>query len=98
MSTANNTDTMRNSGAPITIDRGTLRKIRKNTMPFQAKARLRKTFSQVSVLAPGRKNTRQVRNNAATVMAIEIGHVAWLYVPTRAQNTSVLTICYLLPV
>jgi hypothetical protein len=96
MSTANNNETIMNSGAPKYVEIGFFIKIRKNTMPFQAKLKLRKAFVHKSVLAPGLKNNRYVKNAAATTMAIETGHSASLYSPTRFQNVSVLAIKHLL--
>jgi hypothetical protein len=67
-------------------------------MPFQAKAKLRKAFIHMSVLAPGLKNTRQARNAARMVMRITTGHIVSLYVATWVQNCSVFAIRHLLRV
>ena len=58
ISTINKADVMMNSGTPVNIEIGLLTKIRKNTIPFQAKANARKAFIQPSVLEPGWVNTR----------------------------------------
>jgi hypothetical protein len=57
-SAANSNDRTMNNGAPINVEVRFSRKIRKNTMPFQAKAKLRKVLIHMSVLATGVKNTR----------------------------------------
>jgi hypothetical protein len=77
------------------MEMGFFRKIKKNTTPFQAKAKLREAFIHMSVLAPGLKNTRPARNAAATIMTIAMGHIVSLYALTWVQKTSVLTIRYL---
>jgi hypothetical protein len=75
---------------------GFLTKIKENTTPFQAKAKLRNAFIHRSLLALGLQNTRYVRNAATTIIAIAMGHVVSLYAPTWVQKPSALAIRHLL--
>ena len=56
-------------------------KIRKNTIPFQAKAKARNNFMRVFALALALANTKYVRTTAAIIIIICTGRVASLYAP-----------------
>ena len=80
ISRANNMATMMNR-ALATADMILQAKIRKNTIPFQAKAKQRNNFKRIFTLGLALTNVKYVSTTAIIIIIICTGRVVSLYAP-----------------